>query len=58
MLTTLEIKSLIEDGEKLAIAIENYPSRGQTAVQELYQTAQGKLFLKRVSERMSTGSSN
>lgn len=51
MFTTSDIKVLIQKGEKLAIAIENYPSRGQTAVQELYQTAQGKLFLKRVSER-------
>lgn len=51
MLTNSDIKALIEGGEKLAVALENYPSRGQTAVQELYQTAQGKLFLKRVSER-------
>ncbi len=35
----------------MPLATQNYPSRGQTSVQELYQTEIGKLFLKRVSER-------
>lgn len=35
----------------MPLATQNYPSRGQTAVQELYQTQIGKLFLKRVSDR-------
>lgn len=49
--TKREVEELIKNGEKLPFAIDNYPSRGQTAVQELYQTSIGKLFLKRVSER-------
>lgn len=51
MLDNSDIKSLIQTGRKLSIAIEHYPSRGQTATQELYQTDAGKLFLKRVSDR-------
>lgn len=51
MLTSADIKELINKGKKLPIAVEDYPSRGQTAVQELYQTEKGKFFLKRVSER-------
>lgn len=35
----------------MPVATQNYPSRGQTAVQELYQTKIGKLFLKRVNTR-------
>lgn len=35
----------------MPVATQNYPSRGQTAIQELYQTKIGKLFLKRVSDR-------
>lgn len=50
-LTNQDIKRLIDTGQRLPFAIENYPSRGQTAVQELYQTEEGKFFLKRVSER-------
>lgn len=50
-LNNQDIKELIKKGAKLPFAIENYPSRGQTAVQELYQTKAGKFFLKRVSER-------
>lgn len=46
-----DIILLLKNGKKLPFAIENYPSRGQTAVQELYQTEKGKFFLKRVSER-------
>lgn len=45
------IQKLIKAGTRLPLATQNYPSRGQTAVQELYQTKIGKLFLKRVSER-------
>lgn len=46
-----QVRQWIRKGKKLALATQNYPSRGQTAVQELYQTKAGKLFLKRVSER-------
>lgn len=45
------IQKLIDTGRCMPLATKNYPSRGQTAVQELYQTQIGKLFLKRVSER-------
>lgn len=45
------IQEIIKNGTQLSLATQNYPSRGQTAVQELYQTRIGKLFLKRVSER-------
>ncbi|MFH1653035.1 MAG: hypothetical protein ABIE74_03165 [Pseudomonadota bacterium] len=48
------ILELIETGIKLPMATQNYPSRGQSAVQELYQTKLGKLFLKRVSKRNHT----
>jgi hypothetical protein len=51
LITTSEIKELIANGERLPLAMDSYPSRGQTAVQELYQTQKGKFFLKRVSER-------
>lgn len=53
-LVNSDIHVLIKDGRKLPFATENYPSRGQTAVQELYQTQEGKFFLKRVSERNHT----
>lgn len=46
-----QVKKWIQQGKKLPLATQNYPSRGQTAVQELYQTKVGKLFLKRVSRR-------
>lgn len=46
-----EIRRLLEQGSKLPFAIDHYPSRGQTAVQDLYQTAIGKLFYKQVSDR-------
>lgn len=46
-----QIRALIKKGQELPLAIENYPSRGQTAVQKIYATKLGKLFLKRVSER-------
>lgn len=46
-----KIQRLIKNGQELPLAIENYPSRGQTAVQKLYQTEDGKLFLKKVSDR-------
>lgn len=49
--TAQEIRLLLDEGEKLPFAIEHYPSRGQTSIQELFQTTQGKFFLKRVSER-------
>lgn len=46
-----DIGGLIKHGQRLPFAIDDYPSRGQSAVQELYQTKEGKFFLKRVSER-------
>lgn len=48
---TAEIKHLIRNGHELPLALQDYPSRGQTAVQKLYQTDSGKLFLKKVSDR-------
>lgn len=51
LLTNQKIFSLIRKGKKLPFAMENYPSRGQTSIQELYQTDDGKFFLKRVSQR-------
>lgn len=45
------LRKLIEQGTKLPLATKNYPSRGQTAVQDLYQTPKGKLFLKRSSKQ-------
>ncbi len=46
-----QIRNLIEKGEELPLALQDYPSRGQTAVQKLYQTKSGKLFLKKVNDR-------
>ncbi|MBI2335707.1 MAG: hypothetical protein HYU97_02960 [Deltaproteobacteria bacterium] len=46
-----QIVKLLEEGVQLPLAIKHYPSRGQTSVQELYQTKLGKLFLKRSSKR-------
>lgn len=46
-----KLKKLIKNGKAIPLATQNYPSRGQTAVQELYQTEIGKLFLKRVNSR-------
>lgn len=46
-----EVQGLIEKGKELRHAIEHYPSRGQTAIQKLYETKKGKLFLKKVSDR-------
>lgn len=48
-LTLVQLKKLLKSAEKLDFAMKNYPSRGQSAVQDLYQTNKGKLFLKRVS---------
>lgn len=48
------VQKLLDNGTKLPLATKNYPSRGQTSVQELYQTKIGKLFLKRSSERNHT----
>jgi hypothetical protein len=49
--TAKQISDLLINAAKLELATQNYPSRGQTTTQELYQTARGKLFLKRVSKR-------
>lgn len=46
-----QIQLLLNKGTKLPLATQHYPSRGQTAVQELYQTSQGKFFLKRSSKQ-------
>lgn len=46
-----EISKLLKEGTQIPLAIKNYPSRGQTSIQELYQTKIGKIFLKRTSER-------
>lgn len=43
-LTPENVKNLIKNGQKLPFATENYPSRGQTTTQELYQTEQGKFY--------------
>ena len=43
------ILKAIQSGIKLPLATKNYPSRGQTAVQELYQTSKGKFFRKKSS---------
>ncbi len=45
------IQKLLEKSEKYALTNINYPSRGQTSVQEIYQTSIGKLFLKKVSKQ-------
>lgn len=41
----------MHNAEKLAMALDHYPSRGQTATQEIYRSPYGRLFLKRTSER-------
>ncbi len=46
-----QIKKLLKVSQKSPFATKNYPSRGQTAVQEIYQTSSGKLFLKKSSPR-------
>ncbi len=46
-----EIQNLIKTGQELSLAIDHYPSRGQTTTQKLYHTKKGKLFLKKVSLR-------
>lgn len=51
MLSLHSIRNLVSQGRKLSWATKNYPSRGQTAVQELFQTPKGKLFLKRSSKQ-------
>lgn len=48
-LTVSALWALIKSGSKLHLATQHYPSRGQSAVQELYQTSEGKFFLKKVS---------
>lgn len=45
------LETLLRTGTPLSLATKHYPSRGKTAVQELYLTTIGKLFLKRVSQR-------
>ncbi len=50
-LTISEILNLIRKGKKFPLATRNYPSRGQTTTQDLYQTPKGKFFLKKPSKR-------
>lgn len=45
------IKKLLKKSLKLRLATQNYPSRGQTAIQDLYQTSKGKFFLKKSSKQ-------
>lgn len=45
------LRQLLQRGQKIPLAFKGYPSRGQSAVQELYLTSAGKLFLKQVSQR-------
>jgi hypothetical protein len=48
--TTKQIWTFIEKGIKLKLATDiTYPSRGQTATQELYVTEIGRFFLKRTT---------
>ncbi len=49
--STAQLRRLLARSVRLPLATQNYPSRGQTAVQELYQTPIGKFFLKQVNER-------
>lgn len=46
-----KIIELLDLSQELPLAMEQYPSRGQTATQRLYHTKLGKLFLKKVSKR-------
>lgn len=48
-LSNHELKALFKKSKKLTLATQHYPSRGQSAVQELYDTPFGKLFVKKVS---------
>lgn len=53
--TPKQIQSFLEKGTKLKFATDiTYPSRGQTATQELYITKIGKLFLKRTTVQNNT----
>ncbi len=50
--TKAALLALLGKGKKRPLGVDiHYPSRGQTSVQELYETRLGKIFLKRVSER-------
>ncbi|MBU1917218.1 hypothetical protein KKF63_03785, partial [bacterium] len=51
-LSPKQINQHVKIGTKLPLATSlHYPSRGQTAIQELYLTKIGKLFLKKTSKR-------
>ena len=50
-LSYAQLSKMLERSPKLPLATKNYPSRGQTAVQTLYQTPYGKIFLKHVSRQ-------
>lgn len=46
-----QLRALIARSAGHPLATRNYPSRGQSAIQRLYQTPQGKIFFKRTSEQ-------
>lgn len=50
-LSLIQLQKLLNSSEKLNFATQHYPSRGQSAVQEIYKTKQGILFLKKVSNK-------
>lgn len=50
-LNLTRIFQAIRKGKKFPLATRNYPSRGQTTTQDLYQTPLGKFFLKKPSLR-------
>lgn len=47
--TKKELLKLLDKKTKHPLASQHYPSRGQTAFQEIYQTKIGKIFLKKTS---------
>lgn len=49
--TSKQALQAIKKGGELELATHQFPSRGQTAKQRLFQTPLGKLFLKEVSSR-------
>lgn len=50
-LSLIQLQKLLKSSEKLDLATQHYPSRGQSAVQEIYKTKNGTLFLKKVSDK-------
>lgn len=50
-ITPAFLKNLLKKSAPQTLAMRHYPSRGQSAIQEIYQTKIGRLFLKQTSER-------